>query len=167
VWGLFDINVALNQIVDPGGTMCFGAKWAGTARCCSTPTGSTATRRWSKQAHRLFSEADAVVTYNGDRFDIPKLQGEFLHADMPPPPPVTSIDVYKAIKKLGCSPTSWRSSARSSPMKEKLKHEGMELWTRVIAGCPESPGQDAALLLAGRAAARRSILAFRRCSNRP
>jgi hypothetical protein len=44
VWGLFDINVALNQIVDPGGTMCFGALWGGTRKItCSTPIGSTAT----------------------------------------------------------------------------------------------------------------------------
>ncbi|MDA8440548.1 MAG: hypothetical protein M0Z51_17040, partial [Propionibacterium sp.] len=29
VWGLWDQNVGLTQIVDPGGVMCFAAKWYG------------------------------------------------------------------------------------------------------------------------------------------
>ena len=38
---------------------------------------------------------EAVVTYNGDRFDLPKMMGEFALAGIKPPAPVTSIDVLK------------------------------------------------------------------------
>jgi uncharacterized protein YprB with RNaseH-like and TPR domain len=89
-------------------------------------------------AHKLFSEADAIITYNGDRFDIPKLQGEFLQAGLPPPPPVTSIDVYKAVKKLGLLSNKLAFVGPLLTGDEKLKHEGMELWTRVMAGCPKA-----------------------------
>src|SRR3546814_9474335 len=51
--------------------------------------------------HKLLSEADAVVTYNGDRYDIPKAMGEFVLEGLMPPPPPTSIDLMKAVKKLG------------------------------------------------------------------
>ena len=29
VWGLFDQNVGLNQIIEPGGILCWSSKWAG------------------------------------------------------------------------------------------------------------------------------------------
>jgi hypothetical protein len=50
--GLWDVNVALNQLVDPGGIICVGAKWAARARCCSTPIGATGIRRCSKASTR-------------------------------------------------------------------------------------------------------------------
>ena len=28
-WGLFDQRIGLNQIVEPGGTLCWAAKWLG------------------------------------------------------------------------------------------------------------------------------------------
>jgi hypothetical protein len=138
VWGLFDINVALNQIVDPGGTLCFGAKWAGSNKMLFYSDWQHGHEEMIAQAHRLFSEADAIVTYNGDRFDIPKLRGEFLMADMPPPPPVTSIDVYKAIKKHGLLSNKLAFVGPLLTDEGKLKHEGMEIWTRVLDGCPKA-----------------------------
>jgi hypothetical protein len=138
VWGLFDINVALNQIVDPGGTMCFGAMWGGTRKMLFYSDWQHGHVGMVEAAHKLFSEADAIVTYNGDRFDIPKLQGEFLQAGFPPPPPVTSIDVYKAVKKLGLLSNKLAFVGPLLTGDEKLKHEGMELWTKVMAGCPKA-----------------------------
>lgn len=134
VWALFDQNVALNQLIDPGGTLCFGAKWHGGRRMEFYSDWEHGHAGMVKAAHRLFEEADAVVTYNGDRFDIPKLQGEFLLADLPPPPPPTSIDVYKAVKKLGLLSNKLAFVGPLLTEEGKLKHEGMELWTRVLAG---------------------------------
>jgi uncharacterized protein YprB with RNaseH-like and TPR domain len=134
VWGLFDITVALNQLVDPGGTICFGAKWGGDKRMHFYSDWQHGHAEMVKQAHRLFSEADAIVTYNGDRFDLPKLQGEFLVAGLPPPPPPTSIDVYKAVKKLGLLSNKLAFVGPLITGEGKLKHEGMELWTKVMAG---------------------------------
>jgi hypothetical protein len=138
VWGLFDINVALNQIVDPGGTMCFGALWGGTTKMLFYSDWQHGHLGMVEAAHKLFSEADAIVTYNGDRFDLPKLNGEFLQAGLAPPPPVTSIDVYKAVKKLGLLSNKLAFVGPLLTGDEKLKHGGMELWTRVMAGDPKA-----------------------------
>ena len=138
VWGLFDINVALNQVVDPGGTICFGAMWSGTKKMLFYSDWQHGHLGMIEAAHKLFSEADAIVTYNGDRFDIPKLQGEFLQAGLPPPPPVTSIDVYKAVKKLGLLSNKLAFVGPLLTGDEKLKHEGMELWVKVMKGDPKA-----------------------------
>lgn len=29
VWGLFNVNIGINQIIKPGGTLCWAAKWYG------------------------------------------------------------------------------------------------------------------------------------------
>lgn len=138
VWGLFDVNVALNQIIDAGGTLCFGAKFQGERKMHFYSDWEHGHQAMVEAAHKLFEEADAIVTYNGDRFDLPKLQGEFLLADLPPPAPVTSIDVYKAVKKLGLLSNKLAFVGPLLTDEGKLKHEGMELWTRVIAGCPKA-----------------------------
>lgn len=134
VWQLFDVTVSLNQIVDPGGTICFGAKWAGERKMRFFSDWQHGHAEMIKAAHALFEEADAIVTYNGDRFDLPKLMGEFLLADLPPPKPVTSIDVYRSVKKLGLLSNKLAFVGPLLTGGEKLKHEGMELWTRVMAG---------------------------------
>jgi hypothetical protein len=134
VWQLFDVTVALNQVVDPGGTICFAAKWAGDRQMLFYSDWQHGHAEMIAQAHHLLSEADAVVTYNGDRFDIPKLRGEFLMAQMPPPPPVTSIDVYKTIKKHGLLSNKLAFVGPLLTDEGKLKHEGMELWTKVLGG---------------------------------
>lgn len=138
VWQLRDITVALNQLIDSGGVLCFGAKWAGTRKMIFYSEWEHGHQGMIEAAHRLFTEADAIVTYNGDRFDIPRLQGEFLTADLPPPPPVTSIDVYKAVKRLGFLSNKLAFIGPLLTGGEKLKHEGQELWTRVLGGCPKA-----------------------------
>lgn len=138
VWQLFDVTVALSQVVESGGTICFGAKWAGERKMLFHADWLDGHAAMVKAAHALFSEADAVVTYNGDRFDLPKLRGEFLLAELPPPPPVTSIDVYKSVKKLGLMSNKLAFVGPLLTGDGKIKHEGHELWVKVMAGDPKA-----------------------------
>jgi hypothetical protein len=138
VWGLFDVNIALNQVIDPGGTLCFGAKWHGERKMMFYSDWQHGHEEMIRAAHALFQEADAIVTYNGDRFDLPKLHGEFLLADLPPPAPPTSIDVYKHVKKLGLLSNKLAFVGPLLTDEGKLKHEGMELWTKVLDGCEKA-----------------------------
>lgn len=137
-WGLFDQNIALNQIIEDGGTICFGAKWYGEREMLFHSDWLDGHKGMLDAAHALLSEADGVVTYNGDRFDIPKLRGEFCIAGLPPPPPVTSIDVYKAVKKLGLTSNKLAHVGPLLVGDGKIKHEGHELWVKVMAGEPKA-----------------------------
>lgn len=141
VWRLWDQNVGLNQIVDNGGVLCVGAKWLGEKD--RYIFSDWADPKQSKEHNHLdmlydiwnmLNEADAVVTYNGDRFDLPKLYGEFLLNGFGPPPPVTSIDVYKAVKKLGFISNKLAFVGPLLKLGAKIKVEGFELWTKVMDG---------------------------------
>jgi len=136
VWRLWDQNVGLNQIIENGGILCVGMKFMDSRVSYLFSEWEHGKQRMLEEVHALMSEADAVVTYNGDRFDLPKLNGEFLLAGLKPLPPITSIDVYKAVKKLGFISNKLAFIGPLLKTGGKLKHEGFDLWTKVIDGDP-------------------------------
>ena len=138
VWKLFDVNIGIDQVVAPSGTICFGAKWLGEKETMFFSEWEHGHAEMIKAAHTLFNEADAIVTYNGDRFDIPKLMGEFLLLGLTPPAPPTSIDVFKAIKKLGFFSKRLAFIGPALKVGAKVKHEGFRLWTDTMAGCEKA-----------------------------
>lgn len=135
VWRLFKENVGLPQIVDPGGMICVGAKWVGEREMFMFSDWEHGHDGMVREIHKLMSEADAVVTYNGDKFDLPKLNGEFLLAGLKPIPPLTSIDVYKTFRhKLGFLSNKLAFVGPLLKVGAKVKHEGFELWSKVQEG---------------------------------
>ena len=98
VFDLFNQNISINQIIEPTRVISFTAKWLGEDAKFYGEDTLTHTELIEK-AFQLLSEADAVVTYNGDRFDIPHLNREFAELRLGRPEPFASIDLYKVVKK--------------------------------------------------------------------
>ena len=134
VWRTFKENVGYEQVVEPGGIICFAAKWLGDPETYFYSNWTHSHHEMIAAAHALIEEADAVVTYNGDKFDLPKLQGEFILDGLKPPSPVTSIDVVKTIRKLGFLMNRLAFIGPLLRVGEKVKHEGFELWAKVLDG---------------------------------
>jgi hypothetical protein len=132
IWRMFKENIGVEQVIDPGGVLCFGAKWLGDEKHIFYSEWEHGNKRMLRAAHRLLSEADAVVTYNGDKFDLPKLKGEFVLNDLSPLGPNTSIDVYKAVKKLGLLSNKLAFVGPYLKLGQKIKHEGFGLWRSVV-----------------------------------
>lgn len=86
VWRLYDENVGLEQLIEAGGVICFGAQWLGEKETIFFSEWEHGRDAMIQAAHALLTEADAVVTYNGDKFDLPKLLGEFVLLGLAPPP---------------------------------------------------------------------------------
>jgi DNA polymerase elongation subunit (family B) len=79
VWRAYgEQNIGVEQIINPGGTICIGAKWLGDKETYLYSDWEHGHKEMLYHIHLMMEEADAVVTYNGDKFDLPKLQGEFL-----------------------------------------------------------------------------------------
>lgn len=135
MWRLYDENISLDQLVEPGGIICVGAKWVGEPDLLFDADWTCGHKTMLKRVHSEISKCDAILTYNGDNFDIPKLNGEFVLHGLGPIPPITSIDLYKSVK----STLKYDSGklAFISPhlgVGEKIKHEGFKLWTGVMDG---------------------------------
>ena len=132
VWRAFKENISPDQVIDGGGVLCFGAKWFGAKETFFYSAWEHGHEAMIKAAHDLLSEADAVVTFNGDRFDIPKLTGEFVLEGLPPVPPLTSIDTIKTVKKLGFLMNRLAYIGPLLKVGQKIKHEGFDLWVKVL-----------------------------------
>lgn len=135
VWGLHKVNVSVNQIIEPGGVICVGAKWLGDKDMYMFADWHEGGHvQMLKDIHAMMSEADAVLTFNGDSFDLPRLNGEFLLNGLPPLPPVTSIDIYKTTKKMKFTSGKLAFIGPLLGVGAKVKHEGFELWKMVMDG---------------------------------
>lgn len=134
VWRMFDENIGVDQIIQPGGIICFGAKWLHEKGDIFFSEWEHGYEAMIKAMHDLLSEADAVVTYNGDKFDLPKLNGAFLLQGLTPPPPPTSIDLYKTVRKLGYDMNRLAFIGPLLFVGKKMQHEGFPLWAKVLAG---------------------------------
>ena len=134
VWRTFKENIGYEQVIDPGGIICWAAKWLDEPELTFRSEWAHGRAEMVRKIHEMLCEADAVITYNGDKFDLPKLNGEFLLDGLPPVPPITSIDVLKTIRKFGFLMNRLAFIGPLLRVGGKVKHEGFELWTKVMNG---------------------------------
>lgn len=134
VWRMWDENIGPDQLVNHGGMLCFCAHWAGDKEYLFYSKWKHGREGMAQAALDLLTQADAVVTYNGDKYDLPKITGEILLAGLAPPPPVTSIDCLKAVKKFGFVMNRLAYIGPLLGAGKKVKHEGFNLWKDVLAG---------------------------------
>lgn len=80
--------------------ICASWKWLGEKQVHSiaVDAGSVNDKAICKMLHKMFTEADAVVTHNGEKFDNKYLKTRMLFHGLPPLAPITSIDTYKTAK---------------------------------------------------------------------
>jgi DNA polymerase elongation subunit (family B) len=132
VWRTFKANIRADHMVQGSYVLCFAAKWHGKR--------GTMFVRHDKEdiasaAHDLMSEADAIVHYNGNRFDIPHLNRAILKADLKPASPHKNIDLFQVvIRKFKFSPSSLDGVARDLGIGAKVNTHGFETWLGCMAG---------------------------------
>lgn len=135
VWGLRDQNIAINQIREPGGVLCFSAKWLGKPTVEFYSDWTHGHKGMLEAMHRLWSEADAICGYNNDSFDNKHMRAEFIRNDMEPPPPVASIDLFKTVKsQFRFDSNKLDFVSRQLGIGTKVQHQGHSLWTEVLRG---------------------------------
>jgi hypothetical protein len=133
-FGIRDQHIGHKQILKDGGTICVGVKWRSEKRARVFSDWEHGHKPMLEAVHSMLCEADAVATYNGASFDIPKLQGEFLLAGMTAAPPLTQIDLYRSVRKLGYISNKLDYIAPLLGIGSKIKHDGLDLWLRVMEG---------------------------------
>ena len=133
-FGIRDQYLQHTQIKSHGGISCVGLKWHGERKTTVFSEWDHGYGEMLRQVHAALCEADAVATFNGARFDIPKLNGAFLVAGLPPPPPPTQIDIFKTTRKMGFPSNKLDYVAPLLGLGSKIKHEGMPLWIKVLSG---------------------------------
>jgi hypothetical protein len=145
VWRFYNENISIAQVRRSTRVICFAAKWAGDSKVLFRSAFDTSVERTAERATmigmawELLDQADVVVTYNGDHFDLKTLNREFWLYDLPQPAPYQSIDLLKVVKKNFLFPSNKLDFiVRERGLGRKMPHKGHDMWVGVQAGDTEA-----------------------------
>jgi DNA polymerase elongation subunit (family B)/rubredoxin len=129
IWGLFNQNINIQNIIGNSEVLCWSAKWLGEEVNWFSSIHMTTKRAMLKEIYDMLQEADAVVTYNGKSFDLKILNKEFALMGWARPSPYKNIDILQVMR------TQFRFTSNKlgyiGPMfglGGKTKHPGHDLW---------------------------------------
>ncbi len=135
VWGLWQQNVSINQLMESSYVLCYAAKWLGQKDVLFDSVHQSRPKTMLKGIHALLNDADAVVHYNGTKFDIPTLNKEFLLHHFNPPSPYKQIDLLRVVRSNFRFPSNKLDYvAQRLNLGKKHEHEGHELWVKCMNG---------------------------------
>lgn len=140
VWGIWNQNINLKGITSEWFMLTWAAKWYGEDTIYAEAVTSQEAleeddSRITKDIWDLLDEADIVVSHNGDKFDIKKLNTRFILHNLAKPSPYHSIDTLKQVRK-NFSFTSNKLDYVNQQLgiQQKLSNSGMEMWVKAIQG---------------------------------
>jgi hypothetical protein len=135
VWGLWNQNISIGQMISSTEVICFGARWYGQRKIHFSSVHHDGKTDMLKAIHELLDEADAVVGWNSAGFDVKHLYREFIENDMLPPSPHKEIDLLRVARSRFRFPSNKLDYvAQKLGMGAKVKHSGFELWIKCLAG---------------------------------
>lgn len=137
VWKLWDENVGLDQLRESSELLCFAAGWLGDpiSQVACFSSYHHGKENMVRVAHELLDQADAVMTWNGRRFDIPHLNREFLEGGLKPPSPYKQIDLCETVKRQFRFPSNkLQYVSKRLGLSGKAEHEGHSLWVSCMEG---------------------------------
>lgn len=135
VWGLWDQRVALNQIIEPGDTMSWAGKWYGDVNIHFSGLNMAVKEEMLAGIWEMLDEADEVVGWNSNSFDLKLLNAGFATLGWGPPSPYKKIDLMRVVKqnmKFVSNKLDFVSG--QFDVGHKLEHQGFDLWVRCMRG---------------------------------
>lgn len=140
VWGIWNQNIATNQIQSDWFCLTWAAKWLFEKKIYSgriTPkeVKSQDDARIIHGIWELLNKADIVIAHNAEKFDLPKLNSRFIINGMPPPLPFQTIDTLKHIRRqFGFTSNKLGYVNKLLNLERKSDTGGFELWQKCLQG---------------------------------
>ena len=78
VWGLWQQNVSINQLMESTEVICFGARWHGKKEVIFKSVHHHGKKTMLDELHKLMEEADVLVGWNSAAFDSKHIKREFI-----------------------------------------------------------------------------------------
>jgi DNA polymerase elongation subunit (family B) len=128
VWGLWQQNIGLSALLESSYVLCWAAKWLGEREMFFDSVYQSEEKDMLLGIHKLLEEADAVVHYNGTKFDMPTLNKEFLIHEFDPPAPYNNIDLLRTVRNRFRFPSNKLDYVAQRLGLGKKKETNFKLW---------------------------------------
>lgn len=141
VWGLWNQNVGLNQLVKDTYILNWSAKWLDDEYIYSDALHYH--DEWKKNPENdyhilnnlweMLDKADIVVGHNGDRFDLPTINSRFLKHGIHPPSAYRTVDTLKiARREFKFTSNKLEFLAQYLGLGSKIDTGGFDLWRNIV-----------------------------------
>lgn len=128
-----------DKVIDQGGMISFAAKWYGDRNVLFHSTFHDGYDDMILALYELLNQADIVVGYNSQRFDVPKVRTAFVVAGLPPLRPFKQVDLIKTIRSQFAFPYNRLDEvAAALGLGRKVTHQGFALWKACMEGDPKA-----------------------------
>ena len=97
-YDLFKPIIGYKDIIEPSRMIAFSAKWKGQKGVMFKSEYHDSRQEMLQTLHGLLDEADIVVGYNINRYDIPWVTGELHVEGFLPPSPFKKLDLFQVIR---------------------------------------------------------------------
>lgn len=142
VWGMWEQNVALNQIKSDWHLLSWAAKWLDKPEVFYMDQRDAKNveddKKILKGLWELLNEADVVLGQNSKSFDTKKVNARFIINGLGPPSPYQQIDTKVLAKKyFAFTSNKLEYMADKLCTKKKSQHkefQGFELWRECLKG---------------------------------
>lgn len=139
VWDLWQRNVPPSAVTQATAMLCWAAKWITDPEIHFRSTFHHGRDEMIQVMHSLLDEADAVVHYNGQKFDIPYINMEFVRLGLGPPSPYQQIDLLKVVRKSFNFPSNKLALvSKELGLEGKIENEGFPLWVKCMNDDPDA-----------------------------
>ncbi len=135
VWGLWQQNVAITQMVNSTEVICFGARWGDSKKVIFKSIHHDGKKAMLDALHELMEEADVLVGWNSQAFDSKHIKREFVENGYLPPSPYKELDLMRVVKSQFKFPSNKLDYvSQKLGVGAKVKHSGFQLWVDCMAG---------------------------------
>jgi len=135
IWRVWQENIGVDQLIEATDMISWAAKWVGRDGVKFSSVYHDGKKKMVQNIWKLMDEADAVLHFNGRKFDIPHLQREFLQAGLTPPSPYRQIDLIDTVRKqFRFTSNRLAHVSKELGLEGKVEHEGFPLWVKCMNG---------------------------------
>lgn len=140
VWRFFKENVGAKQVLEHTEIMSFAYKWLEEDEVYYYDVQHTNEATILPYLMEALDAADIVVAHNGNKFDLPTIQGRALVAGLKPPAPYKTVDTLLVARyefNFPANSLEYLSTVLGVDQKDSHKNfPGFELWDQCLKGNP-------------------------------
>lgn len=98
-YGLYDQNISIANVIEHPRMIAFTAKWLGKKKIYAFSEYHQSRTEMLKALHTLLDEADLVIGWNSQQFDVKWVNSELMVEGMLPPSPYKQLDLMRETKR--------------------------------------------------------------------
>lgn len=134
-WGRWKQNIPHKQTVKESRLLCWAAKWYGQKRVYFNSSWTHGKEFMLRTLWELMDEADVVMGYNSKKFDVKRINSEFIRMGWEQPSPYEQIDLLLQVRKhFGLSSNKLDDVLSELGLENKQSNSGFDLWIDVMDG---------------------------------